>query len=61
MLQIRNSFDGIVAFDEEGIPLTTRKGHGFGTRSIVTFCDQNNAFYEFLAEEKEFTLRLIFN
>jgi len=61
MLQVRNSFDGIIYFDEEGIPLATSKGHGFGTRSIVTFCDKNNAFYEFGAMENEFTLRLIFN
>lgn len=61
MVQVRNSFDGMIAFDEEGIPLAAKKGHGFGTRSIVTFCNKNNTFYEFLAEEKEFTLRLVFN
>ena len=60
MFQIRNSFDGVIAFDEEGIPLATSKGHGFGTRSIVAFCGKNNAFYEFSAEENEFTMRLIF-
>ena len=61
MLQVRNSFDGLIAFDEDGIPLTARKGHGFGTRSIVAFCRQTNAFYEFSAVENEFTLRLIFH
>lgn len=61
MLQVRNSFDGIIAFDEDGIPLAAKKGHGFGTRSIVTFCDKNNAFYEFGAVENEFTIRLVFN
>lgn len=61
MLQVRNSFDGLIAFDEDGIPLTTRKGHGFGTRSIAAFCRQTNTFYEFGAEENEFTLRLIFH
>lgn len=61
MLQVRNSFDGIISFDGEGIPLSTKNGHGFGTRSIVTFCNKSHAFYEFKAEEKEFTLRLVFN
>lgn len=61
MLQVRNSFDGMIAFNEEGLPLATKKGHGFGTRSIVTFCDKNNAFYEFGAVENEFTMRLVFN
>lgn len=61
MLQVRNSFDGIIAFDEDGIPLASKKGHGFGTHSIVTFCNKNHAFYEFDAVEDEFTMRLIFN
>lgn len=61
MLQVRNSFDGVIAFDEEGVPIATRKGHGFGTRSIVTFCEKYHAFYIFEAENQEFTLRIIFN
>lgn len=61
MMQVRNSFDGIVAFDDDGIPLPTKKGHGFGTRSIATFCNKHDAFYEFKAEDTEFTLNLMFN
>lgn len=61
MLQVRNSFDGVVGFDEEGIPIAVKKGHGFGTRSIVTFCEKNNAFCTFAAEGKEFTLRIVFS
>ncbi len=61
MLQVRNSFDGIVAFDVDGIPLSPRKGHGFGTRSIVTFCEKNNVFCSFSAEDQSFTMQLVFN
>ena len=61
MLQVRNSFDGVVGFDVEGIPIAVKKGHGFGTRSIVTFCEKNNAFCTFAAEGKEFTLRIVFS
>ena len=61
MVQVRNSFDGTIAFDEEGIPLSAKKGHGFGTRSIVTFCNKYGTFYEFKADEKDFTLLLMFN
>ena len=60
MLQIRNSFDGVIAFDKDGVPLSGRKGHGFGTRSIVTFCEKNNAFCEFGAEGETFFLRMMF-
>lgn len=61
MLQVKNSFNGIVAFDEEGVPLAAKKGHGFGTRSIVAFCEKNDAFFEFHAEDQEFALRLVFS
>lgn len=61
MLQVRNSFNGIVSFDEDGIPISVRKGHGFGTRSIATFCNKINAYYTFEAQDKEFTLRIVFS
>lgn len=60
MLQIRNRYDGIVAFDKDGIPMSHHKDHGFGTRSIVTFCEKNHAFCEFKADETYFYLRIIF-
>lgn len=61
MFQIRNSFDGNVIFDQEDIPVSTTPGHGFGTRSIVTFCKKNNAFYEFKADSDFFALRISFH
>lgn len=59
MLQIRNSFNGIISFDEKGIPLTTRDNHGFGTRSIVAFCEKYNSFYQFKAENSLFSLQIM--
>lgn len=61
MFQIRNSFDGNVAFDEDDIPVSSDPGHGFGTRSIVTFCKKNRAFYEFKADSNFFALRISFH
>lgn len=60
MLQVRNSFDGVISFDANGIPRSHRKGHGFGTRSIVAFCEKNGAYCEFKAEDREFFLRIVF-
>ena len=60
MLQVRNSFDGVIAFDKNGVPLSRKKGHGFGTRSIVTFCEMNNAFYEFKTDDKDFFMKIVF-
>lgn len=61
MFQIRNSYNGIIAFDENEIPISPKKGHGFGTQSIVTFCEKNHADYEFKANEEYFALRVSFH
>ena len=60
MLMVRNSFDGVIAFDENGIPISPKREHGFGTLSIVTFCEKNRAFYEFKTEQQDFILKVIF-
>ena len=61
MMQVKNSFDGVIAFDDEGVPISRSREHGFGTRSIVTFCEKYGAFYEFKAVEKFFYLRIVFS
>lgn len=60
MIQVSNSFNGEVVFDKNGIPVTNKEGHGFGTRSIIAFCEKNNVFYEFKADKSVFYLRLAF-
>ena len=60
MLQVKNSFNGLIAFDKDGIPISPKKGHGFGTRSVVTFCERNNAFYEFKTDDKDFFMKIVF-
>ena len=60
MLQISNSYDGAVEFDENGTPVSREEGHGFGTRSIVAFCNKNKAFYEFKADSERFRLCISF-
>lgn len=59
MLQITNSFDGVIEFDNNHIPISREHGHGLGTRSIVAFCEKNHAFYEFSATDDIFSLRIM--
>ena len=56
IVMIRNNFDGNVEFDGEGIPQNPAEEHGFGTRSIATFCKKYGGHYDFLAEGNVFTL-----
>lgn len=61
MLQISNRFDEAITFDESGVPVSHQKNHGFGTKSIVAFCEKHNAFYEFHARDHIFSLRINFD
>ena len=60
LIQIANSFDGQIEFDENEVPVNRAEEHGFGTRSIVAFCDKNKVFYRFKAEDNTFSLYLNF-
>ena len=59
MLEITNPCADTVRFDENGLPMAERAGHGFGSRSIVAFCRKYDAVVEFTQNEGWFTLRLI--
>lgn len=61
MVQVANSFDGVVEFDKNGLPVSHEEGHGFGTRSIAAFCGKYGAFYEFKATGDMFYLRITFS
>ena len=60
MAMVKNPYQGTVEFDKDGIPVSRADGHGFGTRSIVAFCDLNHAYWHFVAKDGEFTLSLNF-
>lgn len=56
VVMIRNSFDGNVEFDKNGIPISREEGHGVGTHSIAAFCKKVGGFYDFNASDNIFTL-----
>ncbi len=60
IIQIANSYEGDIVFDEDNIPVNEEQDHGFGTRYIAAFCQKDNGFYQFKAENGRFTLYLNF-
>ena len=50
MFEIENPYKGRITFGRNGLPNSTKTGHGLGTRSIMAFCEKHNAFYDFSAE-----------
>ena len=56
MFEITNPYQGQITFGRNGLPTSTRTGHGTGTRSIMAFCEKHNAFYDFSTEGGWFKL-----
>ena len=39
MFEIENPYKGRITFGRNGLPISTKTGHGLGTRSIMAFCE----------------------
>ena len=59
MLEMSNPCAGGVDFDDNGMPMTRREGHGLGVQSISAFCKKHGAVCEFDLSESWFRLRLV--
>ena len=54
--EIKNPFEGNIEFSND-LPITTKDGHGYGTKSIATIIKNNNGLYSFVAENGYFVFR----
>ena len=61
VLDICNSYNGEVQFDAEGFPISHKKGHGIGGRSIFAFIRKYQASFDYSANKGVFSFRLMFS
>ena len=59
MLEISNPCTGNVSFDDSGLPISPKEGHGLGVQSICAFCGKNGAVCQFDLTDGWFRLRLV--
>ena len=59
MIQISNTYEGEVEFDERGYPVSHEAEHGIGTRSIAAFCERYGALLSYKAEDGWFHVRIM--
>ncbi|MHC1723727.1 MAG: ATP-binding protein [Aminipila sp.] len=57
---VENYFAGKVFFDNKGIPVSQKSGHGFGTKSILSIVKKYNGTAVFTHEDNIFTAGFIF-
>ena len=58
MLEIANTCDETAVFDSNGIPISTRSGHGTGTRSITAFAQKYDAWNSYEMKDGWFRLQI---
>ena len=59
MLELSNPCAEPVTFDDQGLPVARRDGHGLGVQSISTFCRKNGAVCQFTQADGWFRLHLV--
>lgn len=59
MLEISNPSNEPATFDENGLPVAGKEGHGLGVQSISAFCKKHDAVCHFEQEDGWFRLRLV--
>ncbi len=57
-IQINNSYEGTVMFDND-LPVSTKENHGLGTKSIATVVKKYSGVYSFTAENGVFKTSII--
>lgn len=58
LLEVKNPYTGAIPM-EDGLPVTTEPGHGFGCRSIRSIVLQHQGLYTFSPENGIFTLQIV--
>lgn len=59
MIEIANTFNGVVEFDDDGLPKSLDRDHGIGTRSIAVFAKRNDALLNYSVDRSWFGLRIV--
>lgn len=58
LIFIENSFTGMVAM-KDGLPQSSREGHGFGVKSMAMIAEKYNGYCSFEAKGEIFTLKIV--
>ncbi len=57
LIEVINNYEEKVEF-QGGYPMTTKEGHGYGTKSIISIVERYEGISSFTAKEGEFSLRI---
>lgn len=58
MFEVSNPYETVVKFGPDGLPKSSRDGHGIGIRSIMAFAEKHNAICRFRTEDSWFKVQI---
>ena len=58
LLSVKNPFGKTPVF-ADGIPVSDKKGHGYGTQSIALLTERMGGNYKFAIEDNKFVLMVV--
>lgn len=61
IINVRNSFNGSIRFDDNGFPISKKEGHGIGTKSVIAFIESYDGMIDYSAEENVFSVKILVN
>ncbi|MBR1597713.1 MAG: GHKL domain-containing protein [Lachnospiraceae bacterium] len=59
MFSVSNHYSGSIMLDENGVPTSGEEGHGIGIRSMLAYCERNNAVCDFKISDEWFAVRIV--
>lgn len=59
IFEISNPYEGTVAINRQGYPVSQQAGHGYGSRSIAAFTRKYQAIIDYQTENGQFQLRMM--
>ena len=59
LIEVKNPYAGELTISPDGSPVTARKGHGYGCRSIQTIAARTGGLCEFKAQNGIFCLQIV--
>lgn len=59
MFSVSNPYEGSITLDDNGIPVSEEEGHGTGIRSILAYCQKQDAVCDFKITDGWFAVRIV--
>lgn len=58
---VKNSCTGKISFDDNGLPVSKKEGHGIGTKSVISFIEAYDGIIDYSVDSGVFSVKILVN